>query len=74
MSLTGWAVLAATAGLLVRRRWALWLSAGLALPMVALAVACVLADAGNHWVAEAAFAVGVTALSLHPASWRMHTR
>jgi hypothetical protein len=68
------AILAASVGLLFRRRWAVRTSAVLALPMVALAVMCVLADAGNHWIAEAGFAVAVVGLSLHPASWRMHDR
>jgi hypothetical protein len=72
--LLGAGILAATTGLLARRRWALRLSVGLALPMMASTVMCRLAEAGNHWMMEAALAVGVTAASFHPGSWRMHTR
>ena len=74
LSLLMISVLAVTAGILGRRRWALWGSAALALPMVGLAVMCFQADAGNHWVAEAGFAAAIVAGSFHPASWRMHTR
>jgi len=73
-ALAGWAILATAGGLLFRRRWALWTSAALALPMVGFAVMCFTADVGNHWVAEAGFALAVTGLSLHPATWRMHAR
>jgi len=72
--LVSWGIMAATAGLLFRRRWALWTSSALCLPVVGLAVMCRLADVGNHWILEAAFAVGITAFTLHPDSWRMHSR
>lgn len=72
--LLGLAVLAVTAGLVRRRRWALQASAVLSLPLVALAVWCFAADAGAHWVAEAVFAAVVLGGSLHPGSWRMHDR
>jgi hypothetical protein len=73
-AVVGWAILASAGGLLLRRRWALWTSVALALPMVGFAVMCFTADVGNHWIAEAGFAVAITGLSLHPASWRMHSR
>ena len=72
--LVSWAIMATTVGLLFRRRWALWTSAALCLPIVGLAVMCRLADVGNHWILEAVFAVGITAFTLHPDSWRMHSR
>lgn len=74
LTVCGFAILAAAGGLLLRRRWALWTSTALVLPMVTLAVLCVLADAGSHWIAEAGLAVAVLVFTLHPGSWRMHTR
>jgi hypothetical protein len=70
----GFGTLAVTAGVLRRRRWALQLSAALALPLVGLAVWCFAADAGGHWVAESVLASTVLVTSLHPGSWRMHRR
>lgn len=64
----------AAGGVLARRRWGLVLSAALCLPLFGLAAMCIAANAGWHWIAEVGVALGVTAFSLHPDSWRMHSR